>query len=170
MEILLDQIVDLGYGRMHFAVPEVGFVAGEKAFRGLTNGICGAAVPGFLLLGTGLRHGDVGLRFELHDAEPALDDEWEDVVEVSWASIAPNLLVRGPDDVDPEPVALPRGDYRVRFCGVGMQEGFDEESSDGEPPLDRYLLAFWPAPAAGDRIVRTTSAVAARHHRTFRNS
>ncbi|MEU4624276.1 hypothetical protein AB0G04_30415 [Actinoplanes sp. NPDC023801] len=170
MEILLDQLVEVSYGRMQLAAPEAGFVAGEEAFRGLANGMCGAAMPGFLLLRTGLRHGDVGLRIELHDAEPTLDRDWEDVVEVSWASIAPSLLVRGPDDVDPEPVALPPGGYRVRFGGAGMQEGFDEESSDGEPPLDRYLLAFWPAPAAADRIVRTTSAVAARHHRTFRNT
>lgn len=168
MEILLDHLVEVAYGRVHLAPAEADLVSGAEAFRGQANGMCGAAVPGYLLLRTGLRHGDIGLRVELHAAEPVLDDEWEDVVEVSFSSGGPGLLLRGPDDVAPEPVALPPGDYRVRFCGVGMQDGFDEESHDGEPPLDQYLLAFWPAPARDDRIVRTGSAVAARHHRTYR--
>ena len=35
---------------------------------------------------------------------------------------------------------------------------------DDEPLVDRYLLQFWPAPAAPDRIIRQTSASAAYWH------
>ena len=36
----------------------------------------------------------------------------------------------------------------------------DNEECVVDDPPERYLLQFWPAPAAPDRIVRQTSAVA----------
>jgi hypothetical protein len=52
-------------------------------FGGQRNGLCGAAIPGNLLLLTGLHTGTVGLTVELHDDPPALDDSWEEIVEAS---------------------------------------------------------------------------------------
>ncbi|WP_331769120.1 hypothetical protein OG948_35480 (plasmid) [Embleya sp. NBC_00888] len=40
---------------------------------------------------------------------------------------------------------------------------------DGEPPVDRYLLQFWPAPAEPDRVVRRTSDQAAYWHKVARD-
>ncbi|MEU5099597.1 hypothetical protein [Streptomyces sp. NPDC020996] len=56
-------------------------------------------------------------------------------------------------------------DYRVRYCAKGMDEARrqDTRSSD-EPELDCYLLQFWPAPAAPDRVLKQTSAIAAYWH------
>lgn len=61
----------------------------------------------------------------------------------------------------PHRLALPRGDYRVRYS----VRGFDEADHTEETP-DAYLLQFWPAaPTAADRILRRTSTAAAHSHR-----
>jgi hypothetical protein len=47
-----------------------------------------------------------------------------------------------------------------------MDVEWDAESAvlEGGPPVDHYLLQFWPAPPAADRVVRQTSRRAAHRH------
>jgi len=63
---------------------------------GQRNGLCGAAVPGFLFCTTGLHTGRVGLTVEVHEDAPPVAECWEEVVEVSFrpAPPAPELIVR----------------------------------------------------------------------------
>jgi hypothetical protein len=133
---------------------------------GQRNGLCGAGVPGHLFLTTGLHTGRVGLTVEVHDAAPPLDDQWEEVVEVSFLPASSSTVVlpwgEGPlCDVD-----LSVTDYRVRYCGRGLDHTPDDELAvlDGGEPFDHYLLQFWPAPPGEDRIVRQTSQSAAYWH------
>jgi hypothetical protein len=65
--------------------------------------------------------------------------------------------------------SLPKGDYRVRYCARGMDEGQDGDTLVDGDPVDFYLLQFWPGTASPDRILRQTSAAAAYWHRTHRD-
>ncbi|MCO5968226.1 hypothetical protein [Actinoallomurus soli] len=140
----------------------------DDAFAGQTSGLCGAAVPGFLWLITGLHTGEVGFTVEIHEHAPELDPAWTDVVEVSFRPQASRTFLElwgGQDawDLDLAPI-----DYRVRYCARGMDEGNALDTRVKGPQADRYLLQFWAAPPGPDRIVRQTSEIAAYWHRFAR--
>ncbi|SNY60852.1 hypothetical protein [Paractinoplanes atraurantiacus] len=129
----------------------------KQAFAGQANGLCGAAVPGALFLMTGLRFGEVGLDVEVHATEPPLGEEWEEAVEVSFAAQPGGVRLAGWES-DGYELPVPPGDYRVRYCARGIDEGRDVDQLDeGADPVDFYLLQFWPAPPSPDRILRQTS-------------
>jgi hypothetical protein len=69
------------------------------------------------------------------------------------------------------PLALDEIDYRVRYCGWGMDAGHQAgPQMDGEPLVDRYLLQFWPAPPEPDQVIKQTSAQAAYWHHKARKT
>ncbi len=125
------------------------------AFPGQLNGLCGAALPGFLFLVTGLHDGPVGFTVELHDEEPSVDDIWEDVVEVSFRPASDTVAVVEWGNGAAVSMVLEPRDFRVRYSAYGMDLAREKSSRfRGEPELDRYLLQFWPAPPSADRVVR----------------
>src|SRR5262245_4966233 len=86
-----------------------------NAVVGQRNGLCGAAVPGVLSMITGLHTGSVPFTVEWHDAEPPLDPDWEEVVEVPFspghAELSLSSFEHGYD------LELPvTGSLRARFC------------------------------------------------------
>jgi hypothetical protein len=160
MEVLLDDEVPVHYGFIHLhAVDEDPPDLGE-ASRGQRNGLCGGAEPGAISLITGLHTGRVPLTVRWYDREPAVEPEWEEVVEASFAIQDPELWLHT-FDWGAELVLPEVGSLRARYCGSGL----DEAHRYDEPGADRYLLAIWPAPPAPDVIVRQTSAYAAYWHR-----
>lgn len=136
-----------------------------EAFAGQSAGLCGAAIPGALWLSTGLHTGDVGFTVEVHDQAPPLDTGWEDVVEVSFRPVSgSSALVQWAGEASWE-LDLDETDYRVRYCAKGMDEANRQDTRlDDEPQLDCYLLQFWPAPPAPDRVLKQSSAIAAYWH------
>ncbi|MDI3404671.1 hypothetical protein [Streptomyces cavernicola] len=142
----------------------------EEAFAGQTSGLCGAAVPGALWLVTGLHTGSVGFTVEVHAQEPELGPEWEDVVEVSFrpASADTGLLEWG--GAAWYALGVAETDHRVRYCARGMDAGRELDTRLDEEQVDRYLLQFWPAPPAPDRVLRQTSKCAAYWHETTREA
>ncbi len=136
----------------------------QDSFAGQEAGLCGAAVPGGLFLLTGLHTGDVGFTVEIHDQEPPLDPAWEDVVEVSFrpGSDRSSLVQWGGEAY--WDLGLEEIDYRVRYCAKGMDAGNELDTRVKEPQQDCYLLQFWPAPPAPDRIVKQTASIAAYWH------
>lgn len=135
------------------------------AHGGQSNGLCGAAEPGTLSFITGLHTGPVPVRVEAHGAEPPVEPEWQEVVEASFAATGSDVVTalwQGPA----YPLALEAGDHRVRYCAVG----FDNENDEVTDPPERYLVQFWPAPPAPDRVVRQTSDSAAYWHREARQT
>ncbi|MEU8550558.1 hypothetical protein AB0C81_26855 [Streptomyces roseoverticillatus] len=142
--------------------PEAGL---HECFMGQRAGLCGAAVPGYLHLSTGMHTGSVPLAVELHEKEPPLDsDGWEDIVEASFRTAADDtsLISWGGGSTD---LGLPSGSYRVRYHCRGMDEAGDSVRRVGEPVLDEYLLQFWPAPPERDRVVKETTRSATYWHR-----
>ncbi|MGZ0149489.1 hypothetical protein ACXJJ3_20665 [Kribbella sp. WER1] len=141
----------------------------DECFAGQRNGLCGAATPGTLWLITGMHTGEVGFTVELHDTMPAVEYDAEDVVEASYRPIEAAQLVSwsgtGAWALELEPGV----DYRVRYSAWGMDAGHQgAPPMDGEPPVDRYLLQFWPAPPAPERVVKQTSGQAAYWHQAVR--
>lgn len=136
----------------------------HECFAGQQNGLCGGAVPGCLFLITGLHTGTVGFVVELHDQPPALDDSWEEIVEVSFRSVGEASLVGWAGEWQ-WPLDLIDSDYRVRYCARGMDAGHAADTrADDEPELDHYLLQLWPGRPEPDRVVEQTSAIAAYWH------
>ncbi|MGP2435770.1 hypothetical protein [Streptomyces sp. JW3] len=137
----------------------------DEAFAGQSQGLCGAAAPGFLWLITGLHTGSVGFTVELHEQEPALDPAWEEAVEASFRPMSAQTLLAPEDSGTAWDLGLPMTDHRVRYRARGFDEGRNRDTrSPGQPPADTYLLQFWPAPPAPDRVLRQTSPHAAYWH------
>ncbi|WP_329004952.1 hypothetical protein OHA18_16360 [Kribbella sp. NBC_00709] len=138
----------------------------HECFAGQRNGLCGAAVPGTLFLVTGMHTGEVEFAVELHDTMPSVEHSAEDVVEASYRPIGATVLMTWAGDGGSWPLDLePDADYRVRYSAWGMDAGHQAgPPMDGEPLVDRYLLQFWPARPAPDRVVKETSKQAAYWH------
>jgi hypothetical protein len=139
----------------------------SDAFAGQCSGLCGAAFPGFLYMLTGLRFGGVGLRMERHEEAPAPPGAgWEEVAEVSFEPRSDDTVLLAGDGQEAWPLALGAVPYRVRHCVTGMDAGnAADQRSPEEPLIERWLMQWWPAPAAPDAVLRQTSDVATRSHR-----
>ncbi|WP_202872271.1 hypothetical protein [Kribbella soli] len=141
-----------------------------ECFAGQRNGLCGAAVAGKLFLITGLHTGKVGFTVEVHDTMPSVEYSAEDVVEAAYRPIGDAALVAWGGSGGPWPLELePQVDYRVRYSAWNMDAGHQAgPPMDDEPLVDRYLLQFWPARPAPDRVVKETSKQAAYWHKFAR--
>lgn len=158
--------VHVEYGQIYVVSGPDGFGPDlQESLAGQSAGLCGAAAPGALWLSTGLHMGNVGFTVEVHDQAPPLDPVWEDVVEASFRPVsAGSALTQWAGEASWD-LDLEETDYRVRYCAQGLDEAHRQGTRlDDEPHLDRYLLQFWPAPPAPDRILKQTSATAAYWH------
>ncbi|TDW71029.1 hypothetical protein [Kribbella pratensis] len=169
MRTLMNEPARVAYAQIYVQSGEDYADLGE-CFAGQRNGLCGAAVPGKLFLVTGLHTGRVGFTVELHDTMPSVEYSAEDVVEAPYRPIGDAKLVTWGGSAGPWSLALePQTDYRVRYSAWGMDEGHQAgPPMDGEPLVDRYLLQFWPARPAPDRVVKETSKQAAYWHKFAR--
>ena len=153
MPVLFDDDVFPEYHRFELRNPSAD--PGGDGCGGQVNGILGAAEPGKLVVQTGKHTGYVPLRIERHEAEPPPEPNWTEVVEASFTSVEDELAI------DPNrAIRWSEGFFRVRMCAVHYHHEFDEEADEPE----RFLMQFWPAPPAPDRIVRQTSRYAASEH------
>ncbi|GAA2262472.1 hypothetical protein GCM10010232_62610 [Streptomyces amakusaensis] len=136
----------------------------HECFMGQRAGLCGAAVPGYLFLLTGMHTGSVPLTVELHETEPPLDfDGSQDVVETPFQAASDGTLLIEWGGVG-RSLGLRPGPYRVRYHCRGMDRANGVVRDEDEPVLDEYLLQFWPCPPERDRIVKRTSESAAYWH------
>jgi len=134
------------------------------ARRGQANGLVGAQVPHQLGMVTGLHTGEVPLVVTWTEDAPEVDDEWEDVVEVSVDLSTADLTIATFESA--YGCTIPQsGWHRARYCVAGMDEGQELDTpEDDEVAPDRYLLQLWPAPAGPDAVVREGSEIAAYWH------
>ena len=139
-----------------------------ECFGGQWNGLCGAAVDGKLFLITGLHTGKVGFVVEVHDKMPSVEFTADEVVEASYRPLG-DATLQGWGGEGRWPLDLEQVSYRVRYSGWGMDAGHQAGPPiDDGPLVDRYLLQFWPAPPAPDRVIRQTSKQAAYWHKYAR--
>jgi hypothetical protein len=179
MSRVFEGVLHVDYGQAYVLTGEMLNPDLFDAFRGQTNGLCGAAVRGALWLITGKHIGHVGFTVDILDAAPPIDEAWEEIVEVSFTVVDEDeeleyddfeIMERGIKLAEwsiarSYPIPLPPGSYRVRYCARGMQLGHDRRTLlQGKRPVDFYSLSFWPADAAPDCIVKQTSKIAAYWH------
>ena len=167
--LAFDGLLHVHYGQA-YVFSDTAEDTGDMAacFAGQANGLVGAAVPGQLFLLTGLHTGHVRFRVEVMDTEPPVDPGWEECVEATFDPRGTVSLV----DWDRTLVctlALDEEAHRVRYHARGMDAGNMRDTIlEDEHPVDEYLLLFWPAPAAPDRVLVQTSAIADYWHRWAR--
>ncbi|WP_145926576.1 hypothetical protein [Amycolatopsis orientalis] len=164
MRTLYEGELQIDYGQFYIWTDEqaadaygAAFDNVKRTFAGQSSGLCGAAVRGLLYFDTGTQYGTIGARVVVTDAEPDLDDSWEDVVEVSYQAGEETSLVEWGDG-DSYLLDLAAGEYRVRYAARGRDqddEGEDEE--DTEEPVEYIEITIWSAPASADRVIRITS-------------
>ncbi len=95
--------------------------------RGGSGTACGAAFPEALAMTTGMHIGWVPFRIQIGEEPPALADEWEDVVEVSFEPESTELVLSAVDDF--HDVTLPvLTTYRARYCAQGMDAAPDSQA------------------------------------------
>ncbi|SFV31464.1 hypothetical protein SAMN05216456_1349 [Devosia crocina] len=157
-------IVQLQYGQAYVELDGAFDGNMENSFIGQSNGLCGAAASEILFLVTGLHTGPVGLTVNLFDAAPELDQEWEEVVEVSFRAPRGEITLMEWGADQGVRIAVPSGEYRARCYGVDMEEANALDTNITEVPVDRYRLDLWLAPSAPDRVIKQTSEVAAYWH------
>lgn len=167
-EVLHDGVVETSYGQLDLVWSADGGFDGDDAvfFAGQVNGLVGAGSPHGVYVPFARWGGGSAVRIVLHEAEPPLGPEWEDVVEVSTTvpeGASPGWQTWAGDDGGD--LAIPPGTYRLRSSARGRDAGAEDEFADGV--VDHYLIELWPAPTAPDAIVRATSDSAAYWHREW---
>ena len=164
--VIFDRSVETDYGQFELVWRDgFGFDGDvDKVFDGQVNGLAGAASADGLYLNLARRSGGSPVQIVLHEAQPALSEYWEDVVEVSIsipADAQPSWSTWAGEDSGV--LSIPSGTYRVRVNARGRDAGRDGEFAD--EPVDWYLIELWPAPIQADAILRTTSGDASYWHR-----
>jgi hypothetical protein len=156
--VVFDTRLQVQYGQAYVFSGEADETGDMEAyFRGQENGLLGAALRGALFLMTGLHTGHVQFRVEVAAAEPALDESWEECVEASFEPEGAVQIVDWDGNLVCD-VPLGLQPHRVRYHARGMDAGHEADTIlEDEAPVDQYLLAFWPAPIAAERIIRPTS-------------
>jgi hypothetical protein len=163
--ILFDGDIQVHYGFV-FLQPEGLSPDLYDCFRDQGFGLCGAAVSGVLAMTTGLHTGAVPLVVEVLTAEPPMSPEWQDVLEVPFATKHHNLSLSSFEHR--LPVRLPEiGNYRARWNAAGMDlaHGVAVRGVD-DPEIDRYLLQLWPAAPAPGLVLKQASRTAEYEHAT----
>ena len=137
------------------------------------NGLCGAAAAGRLFFTAEPKDSLIKLEIEMHESEPAINDQFDEIVEVSFT--------RGPNEVylcewaheEEHPLNIPEDDYRVRYSVKGFDLDYDyenmEEPDDEDevlPPFpgQEYLIQLWPSFDQEDKIIKKSSKLAEYWH------
>ena len=97
---------------------------------------------------TGSQYGPFRTELQVLDAEPSVEETWEDVVEVSIDTPTGLVLSEVPPGriVD---LGKQAGEYRVRVNASGRSQARVREKASAE----KYLIQVWPAPITSARLV-----------------
>lgn len=132
----------------------------QDSTAGQRNGLCGAKTAGVLLLTTVTHTGVVGLSVELIDAAPKLDEDADDIVEVSFRPETEEIAVLPWGEGPLAQFQLPVRWYRVRYSLFNVQAAIaadDDVDRDYDVVTDRYRLQFWPeASPREDEVIRAS--------------
>ncbi len=156
--------IEVQYGQAYIELDGAFDGAMDDCFRGQRNGLCGAQTPSILFLMTGLHTGTVGITIHLFDADPGIDESWEEIVEVSFRAPKGEITLMEWAADHGVVMAVPVGSYRARYQGRAMQAANELGTNIDDTAVDSYRLDLWPAPPAADQIVEQTSIIAAYWH------
>jgi hypothetical protein len=165
VRVLFDGVVDVEYGQLYVTSGTDLFGDIGAGFRRADERTVRTGRAGCMFLITGLHTGDVGFAVELHEVGPPVGDDWEEIVEASFTPAPAQVrLVQWTGEAW-WPLDLPQAELRLRYCGRGLDRARQPDlAPPGRPPIDSYLLQFWPDMLRPDRVVRQTGTSAAYRH------
>ena len=135
---LFNSNLDISYGQFYMVSGDSEYDL-DAAFKGQTNGLCGAADAPNLVFITGLHTGHVELGVYLHQSTPVLDQTWEDVVEVSY-QVTGELSIEECCGSTLDPLPIPPATYRVRYSGRKMDEAREEDCVLEDEPASTAIV------------------------------
>jgi hypothetical protein len=102
-------------------------------------------IPDWVIVHTGAHWGPASVRSEVHAVPPAVEAEWEEVVEVSVRCETGLVVVElGGDPI--LTICEQGGQYRLRMSTRGRAAGAERYSSEaGSKILEHYLIQVWAA-------------------------
>ncbi|WP_372018457.1 hypothetical protein [Pseudoxanthomonas sp. 10H] len=169
MKVVYSGPVDVSYGQLYAVSPGCTPAPLERTLAGQENGLCGARVPGCLMLMCGLHSGQVQLEVLSFPAEPPLEASWPDVVEVPFAFLSSPVVLQ---DWEGRPICnLPVDGpgYMVRWCARNFGQAEDAGRVDDGEPFEEYALQLWPSTSPVERVVRQADDKAGYWHRYARS-
>ena len=144
----------------------------EEQFKGQENGLCGAVVPERLFFTARPKDCVISLEIHLYNKIPPVKNEYTDIVEVSFRSGEEPVFLCQWAHEEEFPLNLPSGDYRVRYCIVGLDKDYDYDEEDEEyfskpVPGQKYLIQMWPQELGQDKILKQETEEAKYWHNTY---
>jgi hypothetical protein len=140
-------IVQVAYHQYYLRDQGVVAEIPDEVFTG-GNGLI-SAPPGIAIVHAGTHTGPVRLTVQARpDPPPHTDlEQWEEIEDLG------NLVSAGP------------GSYRLRMHARGRDQA-DATVPLPEEPIEEHLLITWPAPAAGETVLKQTDQYGALHRGT----
>jgi len=137
----------------------------EDSFTNQKNGLCGATAKDKLFFVTGIHTGLIQISVVLYQAEPIIDNNNEDIVEVSFqVGEYPVSLCEWAHE-ETHRLELAKGSYRLRYIINGMDKDHeDSDDLDLPVPGQEHILQFWLAPGAKDSVIKQSSENAKYWH------
>jgi hypothetical protein len=166
MTQIFDGTINVHYGQMYVLTAKGGCEDPlRECFQNQNNGLCGTALPGWIMLLTGLHTGKVAVNIEVFEASPPVTNDWEEVVEAPFAveAEAEGVWLQDWDGDRICTIPLPPGTYRVRYCARNMDRAHDDDTLYPQP-IDFYRLYFWPDELSPDSIIKQKSRTAEYWH------
>tara|TARA_R110002049_G_C8824969_1_gene534877 strand:- start:49 stop:597 length:549 start_codon:yes stop_codon:yes gene_type:complete len=144
----------------------------EEQFQGQNNGLCGAATPERIFFTARPKDSVIDLDINLYTENPEINDEYTDIVEVSFRPGEEPVFLCQWAHEEVYPLNLENIDYRVRYSIVGLDNDYDYDEDDDEyfqkpVPGQKYLIEIWPQEKSRDQIVKQTSMEAAYWHKEW---
>ena len=166
LKVLYSGNINVDYGQFYidYDYEDEGLIPPE-VFEGHENGLCGSAFPGRLFFVVGPQFGVIEINVQLFTSEPAFDNSFEEIVEVS-TKITKKVMLCEWGFEETHELNIPLDAYRVRYCIAGMEKDYDENDEDCDAPINgqKYLVQFWPNSPRKDVVVKTTSENATYWH------
>lgn len=128
--------VEVQYGQFYIELDGSFDGAMDRCFLGQNNGLCGAQMPTILFLMTGLHTGIVGITINLFDADPGVDESWDEIVEVSFQAPKGEITLMEWAADQGVGMALPTGSYRARYQARAMQTANELNTNVNDSPVD----------------------------------
>ncbi len=136
------------------------------------NGLCGAAQAGRLFFTARPKDALIKLDIELLTDEPAIDNQFDEIVEVSFKRESEDVYLCEWAHEEECLLEILEDEYRVRYSVKGFDLDYDYENMEepeGDelpPPLQgqKYLIQLWPCSHKNDQIIKKTTEHAAYWH------
>ncbi len=171
-KVLFSNNIDISYSQFYIEIedPDDSLLPSDPSDNQI-NGLCGAAQKGRLFFTARPKDGAIDLEIQLHEKEPDIEIQYEEIVEVSFTRDKEETFLCEWAHEEEHLLELPRGEYRVRYSVIGLDKDYDYDDMDedeDEPykPISgqKYLIQFWPCKFKQDAIIKQTTKEAEYWH------